>query len=67
MGQLSQNNQQIKRSDERKLEFDLIENKTFLITQITHKIKFLETILKVLQSRYSGLPFDKKTSNIFLE
>ena len=38
MGQLSQNNQQIKRLDERKLEFDLIENKTFLITQITYAL-----------------------------
>ena len=38
MGQLSQNNQQIKRWDERKLELDLIENKIFLITQITHAL-----------------------------
>ena len=38
VGQLSQNNQQIKRWNERKLGFDLIKNKKFLITQIIHAL-----------------------------
>ena len=36
LGQLFQNNQQIKKWDELKTEFDLIENEVFLIVQITH-------------------------------
>ena len=38
LGQLFQNNQQIKKWDEFKTEFDLIENKKFLIVQITHAL-----------------------------
>ena len=37
-GQLFQNNQQIKKWDEFKTEFDLIENEKFLIVQITHAL-----------------------------
>ena len=36
MGQLFQNNQQIKKWDELKMEVDLIKNEKFLIAQITH-------------------------------
>ena len=62
MGQLSQNNQQIKRWNERKLGFDLIKNKKFLITQIIHALPsfrnkipwgYTESIYKlVFQVRY---------------
>ena len=38
VGQLFQNNQQIKKWDELKTEFDLIENEKFLIVQITHAL-----------------------------
>ena len=38
MGQLFQNNQQIKNWDELKTEFDLIENEKFFILQITHAL-----------------------------
>ena len=38
VGQLFQNNQQIKKWDELKTEFDLIENEKFLIVQITHTL-----------------------------
>ena len=38
VGQLFQNNQQIKKWDELKPEFDLIENEKFLIVQITESI-----------------------------
>ena len=41
VGQLIQNNQQIKNFDELKTEFDLIENKNFLILQITHALPIL--------------------------
>ena len=41
MGQLFQNNQQIKKWDEPKAESDLIENKKFLIAQITHALPIL--------------------------
>ena len=34
VGQLLQNNQQIKKWDEFKIEFDLIQNEKFLIVQI---------------------------------
>ena len=38
IGQLFQNNQQIKKWDELKTEFDLIENEKFLIVQIIHAL-----------------------------
>ena len=38
VGQLFQNNQQIKKWEELKTESDLIENKKFLIAQITHAL-----------------------------
>ena len=38
MGQLIQNNQQIKEWDELKTEFDLIQNKKFFVAQITHAL-----------------------------
>ena len=38
VGQLFQNNQQIKKWDKLKTEFDLTENKKFLIVQITHAL-----------------------------
>ena len=38
IGQLFQNNQQIKKWDELKTEFDLIENEKFLIVQIIHTL-----------------------------
>ena len=38
MRQLFQNNQQIKKWDELKVEFDLIENEKFLIAQMTHAL-----------------------------
>ena len=38
VGQLFQNNQQIKKWDELKTEFNLIENEKFLIVQITHAL-----------------------------
>ena len=38
MGQLFQNYQQIKKSDELKTEFDLLENEKFLIAQIIHPL-----------------------------
>ena len=38
IGQLFQNNHQIKKWDELKTEFDLIENEKFLIVQITHTL-----------------------------
>ena len=38
IGQLFQNNQQIKKWDELKTEFDLIENEKFIIAQITHAL-----------------------------
>ena len=38
VGQLFQNNQQIKKWDELKTEFDLIEKEKFLIVQITHAL-----------------------------
>ena len=38
VGQLFQNNQQIKKWDELKTEFDLIENEKFLLVQITHAL-----------------------------
>ena len=38
MGQLIQNNQQIKEWDELKTEFDLIQNKKFFVGQITHAL-----------------------------
>ena len=41
MGQLFQNNQQIKKWDELKTEFDLIENEKFLIAPITHALPSL--------------------------
>ena len=38
LGQIFRNNQQIKKWDELKTEFDLIENKIFLIVQITYAL-----------------------------
>ena len=38
MGQLFQNNKQIKKQDELKTKFDFIENEKFLIGQITHAL-----------------------------
>ena len=38
VGQLLQNNQQIKKWDELKTEFDLIENEKFLIVKIIHAL-----------------------------
>ena len=38
MGQLFQNNQQIKKWDELKTEFDLIENEKFLTAQMSHAL-----------------------------
>ena len=38
MGQLFQNYQQIKKWDELKTEFDLLENEKFLIAQIIHPV-----------------------------
>ena len=38
VGQLFQNNQQIKKWDELKTEFDLIENEKILIVKITHAL-----------------------------
>ena len=54
VGQLFQNNQQIKKWDELKTEFDLIKNEKFLTVQIIHALptfcekKFYEISLKVL-------------------
>ena len=53
MGQLFQNNQQIKKWDELKMEFDLIETKNFLLLKsvmlsLVRGKKFCEIILKVL-------------------
>ena len=48
LGQLFQNNQQIKKWDELKTEFDLIENEVFLIVQITHVLP--STLNKILQN-----------------
>ena len=47
MGQLFENNQQIKKWDERKTEFYLIENEKFLIAQITHAFPNLQKKLDV--------------------
>ena len=41
MGQLFQNNQQIKKWNELKTEFDLFENEKILIAQITHALSIL--------------------------
>ena len=41
IGQLFQNNQQIKKWNELKTEFDLIENEKFLIVQIIHALPIL--------------------------
>ena len=38
VGQLFQNNQQIKKWDELKTEFDLIENEKFRIAQMSHAL-----------------------------
>ena len=38
MGQLFQNNQQIKKWNELKTDFDLIENEKFLMVQIIHAL-----------------------------
>ena len=38
IGQLFENNQQIKKLDELETEFDLIENKKFVIVQIIHAL-----------------------------
>ena len=48
--QLFQNNQQIKKWDELKTEFDLIENKLFLIVQINHA---LPNLWKEILQNYS--------------
>ena len=60
MGQLSQNNQQIKRWVERKLGFDLIKTKSFsllksLMLSLVSGIKFLEITLKVFTSLLSRI------------
>ena len=41
VGQLFQNNQQIKKWDELTAEFNLIENENFFIDQITHALPSL--------------------------
>ena len=41
VGQLFQNNQQTRKWDKLKTEFDLIENKKFVIVQITHALPSL--------------------------
>ena len=41
VGQLFQNNQQVKEWGELKTEFDLIENETFLIAQMAHVLPSL--------------------------
>ena len=48
MGQLFQNNQQIKEWDELKAEFDLVENEKFLIAQIIHAL--LSSWKEILQN-----------------
>ena len=48
VGQLFQNNQQFKKWDELKTEFDLIENKKSLRLALFHRKKFYEIALKVL-------------------
>ena len=60
VGQLSQNNQQIKRWAERKLGFDLIKTKNFsllksLMLSLVLGIKFLEITLKVFTSLLSRI------------
>ena len=48
VGQLFQNNQQFKKWDELKTEFDLIENKKSLRLALFRRKKFYEIALKVL-------------------
>ena len=73
IGQLFQNNQQIKKWDELKTEFDLIENEKFLIVQITHALPISwKEILRNYTENINNLVFQghqliKKTSNIVLE
>ena len=52
MGQLFQNNQQIKKWNELKTEFDLIENEKFLMVQIIHAlpISWKETLRNYTES-----------------
>ena len=72
VGQLLQNNQQIKKWDELKTEFDLVKNEKFLIVQITHA---LPSSWKEIQRNYTecinNLVIQDhhliKASNIFLE
>ena len=73
VGQLFQNNQQIKNWDQLKTEFDLIENEKFLILQITHAlpISWKEILRNYTESINNLIIQDhhliKKTSNIILE
>ena len=73
MGQLFQNNQQIKNWDGLKTEFNLIENEKFLIAQITHALPSLwKEILRNYTKIINNLVIQDhhliiRTSNIFLE
>ena len=73
VGQLFQNNQQIKKWDELKTEFDLIEKEKFLIVQITHALPISwKEILRNYTESINNLVIQdhhliKKTSNIILE
>ena len=73
VGQLFQNNQQIKKWDELKTEFDLIEKEKFLIVQIIHALPISwKEILRNYTESINNLVIQdhhliKKTSNIILE
>ena len=57
--QLFQNNQQIRKWDELKTEFDLIENEKFLIAQISHA---LPSSWKEILRKYT-----ERTNNIVIQ
>ena len=65
VGQLFQNNQQIKNWGELKTEFDLIENEKFIIVQTTHALPI--SWKEILRNYTERSSLDKKTSNIILE
>ena len=73
VGQLFQNNQQIKKWDKLKTEFELIGNEKFLIAQITHALpSSWKNILRNYTESINNLDIQdrhliKKASNIFLE
>ena len=73
VGQLFQNNQEIKKQDKLKTEFDLIENEKFIILQITHALTISwKGILQNYTESINNLAIQdhhliKKTSNIILE